>query len=46
MKKIDIIVPDRIFNDVNSRVKDTHTGGMTYYKVRGMRKDQGKASCH
>lgn len=30
MKKIEIIVPDRLFNDVNRIVKDVHADGMTY----------------
>ena len=35
MKKIEIIVPDRLFNDVNRIIKDTHAGGMTFFKVEG-----------
>jgi nitrogen regulatory protein P-II 1 len=35
MKKIEIIVPDRLFNDVNRIVKETHAGGMTFQKVEG-----------
>jgi nitrogen regulatory protein P-II 1 len=42
MKKIEIIVPDRLFNDVNRIVKETHAGGMTYYKVEGRGKIKAK----
>jgi nitrogen regulatory protein P-II 1 len=42
MKKIEIIVPDRLFNDVNRIVKDTHAGGMTFYKVEGRGKIKAK----
>jgi nitrogen regulatory protein P-II 1 len=35
MKKIEIIVPDRLFNDVNRIIKHTHTGGMTFFRVEG-----------
>jgi hypothetical protein len=45
MKKIEIIVPDRLFNDVNRIIRDTHPGGTTF-QGRRKRKDQGKASCH
>lgn len=42
MKKIEIIIPDRLFNDVNRIVKDTHEGGMTYYRVEGRGKIKAK----
>lgn len=42
MKKIEIIIPDRLFNDVNRIVKDTHEGGMTYYRVEGSGKIKAK----
>lgn len=42
MKKIEIIVPDRLFNDVNRIIKDTHAGGMTYSKVEGRGKIKAK----
>jgi nitrogen regulatory protein P-II 1 len=35
MKKIEIIIPDRLFNDVNRIVKSAHTGGMTFSRVEG-----------
>jgi len=35
MKKIEIIIPDRLFKDVNRIIKDTHAGGMTYSRVEG-----------
>ena len=35
MKKIEIIIPDRLFNDVNRIIKSTHAGGMTYSRVEG-----------
>lgn len=35
MKKIEIIIPDRLFNDVNRIIKNTHAGGMTYSRVEG-----------
>jgi nitrogen regulatory protein PII len=35
MKKIEIIVPDRLFNDVNKIIKDTYAGGLTFQKVEG-----------
>ena len=35
MKKIEIIVPDRLFNDVNRIIKNTHAGGMTSSRVEG-----------
>jgi nitrogen regulatory protein P-II 1 len=35
MKKIEIIIPDRLFNDVNRIIKGTHAGGMTYSRVEG-----------
>jgi nitrogen regulatory protein P-II 1 len=42
MKKIEIIVPDRLFNDVNKIIKDTHDGGMTFQKVEGRGKIKAK----
>jgi nitrogen regulatory protein P-II 1 len=42
MKKIEIIVPDRLFNDVNRIVKDTHVGGMTFRRVEGRGKVKAK----
>lgn len=42
MKKIEIIVPDRLFNDVNKIVKDAHAGGMTYCRVEGRGKIKAK----
>lgn len=42
MKKIEIIVPDRLFNDVNRITKDTHAGGMTFFRVE--RRGKIKAS--
>lgn len=42
MKKIEIIVPDRLFNDVNRIIKDTHEGGMTFYRVEGRGKIKAK----
>jgi nitrogen regulatory protein P-II 1 len=35
MKKIEIIIPDRLFNDVNRIIKNIHGGGMTYSRVEG-----------
>jgi len=35
MKKIEIIVPDKLFNDVNRIVKDAQVGGMTFYRIEG-----------
>lgn len=35
MKKIEIVIPDRLFNDVNRIIKNTHAGGMTYSRVEG-----------
>ena len=35
MKKIEIIVPDRLFNGVNRIIKNTHAGGMTFSRVEG-----------
>ena len=35
MKNIEIIVPDRLFNDVNRIVKDAHAVRMTFYRVEG-----------
>jgi hypothetical protein len=35
MKKIEIVVQDRSFNDVNRIIKDTDAGGMTYYTEEG-----------
>ncbi|MDQ3902544.1 MAG: P-II family nitrogen regulator [Thermoproteota archaeon] len=34
-EKIEIIVPDRLFNDVNRIVKDAHEGGLTFHRVEG-----------
>jgi nitrogen regulatory protein P-II 1 len=42
MKKIEIIVPDRLFNDVNRIVKNTHAGGMTFHRVEGKGKIKAK----
>src|SRR3712207_1204085 len=42
MKKIEIVVPDRLFNDVNKIVKETHEGGMTYSRVEGRGKIKAK----
>jgi nitrogen regulatory protein P-II 1 len=42
MKKIEIIVPDRLFNDVNRIIKDTHGGGMTFCRVEGRGKIKAK----
>ena len=42
MKKIEIIVPDRLFNDVNGIIRDTHAGGMTHYRVEGRGKIKAK----
>jgi nitrogen regulatory protein P-II 1 len=42
MKKIEIIVPDRLFNDVNRIIRDTHAGGMTHYRVEGRGKIKAK----
>jgi nitrogen regulatory protein P-II 1 len=42
MKKIQIIVPDRLFNDVNRIVKNTHAGGMTFHRVEGRGKIKAK----
>jgi nitrogen regulatory protein P-II 1 len=35
MKKIEIIIPDRLFKDVNRIIKNIHGGGMTYSRVEG-----------
>src|SRR5690348_4616602 len=35
MKKIEIIIPDRYLNEVDRILKETHTGGMTHYRVEG-----------
>ena len=42
MKKIEIIVPDRLFNDVNRIIKNTHAGGMTFFRVEGRGKIKAK----
>ncbi len=42
MKKIEIVVPDRLFNDVNRIIKDTHGGGMTFFRVEGRGKIKPK----
>jgi nitrogen regulatory protein P-II 1 len=42
MKKIEIIVPDRLFNDVNRIIKDAHDGGMTFQRVEGRGKIKAK----
>ena len=42
MNKIEIIVPDRLFNDVNRIVKNTHAGGMTFHRVEGRGKIKAK----
>jgi nitrogen regulatory protein P-II 1 len=42
MKKIEVIVPDRLFNDVNRIVKDAHEGGMTFHRVEGRGKIKAK----
>jgi nitrogen regulatory protein P-II 1 len=42
MKKIEITVPDRLFNDVNRIMKDTHAGGMTFFRVEGRGKIKAK----
>jgi nitrogen regulatory protein P-II 1 len=42
MKKIEIIVADRLFNDVNRIVKNTHAGGMTFHRVEGRGKIKAK----
>lgn len=31
MKKVEIIVPDRLFNDANGIIKDTHADGMAFF---------------
>ena len=35
MKKTEIIIPDRLFNDVNRIIKNIHAGGMTFSRVEG-----------
>ena len=35
MKKIEIIIPDRLFNDVNKIIKNIHAGGMTFSRAEG-----------
>ena len=42
MKKIEIIVPDRLFNNVNRIIKDTHAGGLTFHRVEGRGKIKAK----
>jgi nitrogen regulatory protein P-II 1 len=42
MKKIEIIVPDRLFNDVNRIIRETHAGGMTHNRVEGRGKIKAK----
>jgi nitrogen regulatory protein P-II 1 len=42
MKKIEIIVPDRLFNDVNRIIKQTHAGGMTFFRAEGRGKIKAK----
>jgi nitrogen regulatory protein P-II 1 len=42
MKKIEIIVPDRLFNDVNRIIRDTHAGGLTFHRVEGRGKIKAK----
>jgi nitrogen regulatory protein P-II 1 len=42
MKKIEIIVRDRLFNDVNKIIKDAHAGGMTFFRVEGRGKIKAK----
>jgi nitrogen regulatory protein P-II 1 len=43
MKKIEIIIPDRLFKDVNRIIKDTQAGGMTYSRVEGRGKIKAKS---
>jgi hypothetical protein len=33
MKKNEIIVPDRLFNEVKRIVKNTHASGTTFYRT-------------
>jgi nitrogen regulatory protein P-II 1 len=42
MKKIEIIIPDRLFNDVNIIIKNMHGGGMTFSRVEGRGKIKAK----
>ena len=42
MKKIEIIIPDRLLNDVNRIIKDAHAGGMTFCRVEGRGKIKAK----
>jgi nitrogen regulatory protein P-II 1 len=42
MKKIEIIVPDRLFNDVNRIIRDMHAGGITFQRVEGRGKIKAK----
>lgn len=42
MKKIEIIVPDRLFNNVNRIIRDTHAGGLTFHRVEGRGKIKAK----
>lgn len=42
MKKIEIIVPDRLFNDVNRIIRDTHAGGLTFHRAEGRGKIKAK----
>lgn len=42
MKKIEIIIPDRLFNDVNRITKNRHGGGMTYSRVEERGKIKAK----
>ena len=42
MKNIEIIVPDRLFNDVNRIIRNTHAGGITFQRVEGRGKIKAK----
>ena len=35
MKKLEIVIPDRMLNDVNNTLKEAHVGGMSYYRMEG-----------
>ena len=35
MKKLEIIIRDRMLNEVNSTLKEAHVGGMSYYRMAG-----------
>jgi nitrogen regulatory protein P-II 1 len=35
MKKLEIIIPDRMLNEVNKTLKEANVGGLIYYRIEG-----------